>query len=143
MAWSMSKDETLQDTLSAINEEKNSLRRFLAGITATTFGVLVALHPSLCASSWSSWFYVSSVIANAFSVIFFICSLFGRYRMLIHKGMRQQNEAIAEMQGQYPPKEENKYAGRFKFYVIGGLTSYGIAIICSCVFIVLEVLTSK
>ena len=143
MAWGMSKDETLQDTLSAINEEKNSLRRFLAGITATTFGVLVALHPGFCASSWSSWFYVSSVIANAFSVIFFIGSLFGRYQMLKHRGIKQQNEAIAEMQGQIPPEEDNKCAGRFKFYVIAGLTSYGIAIICSCVFIVLEVLASK
>ena len=139
----MNTDESTQDILNELYKEKHSLRRFLAGITATTFGVLVALHPSLCKSSWSSWFYVSSVIANALSVIFFIGSLFGRYQMLKHRGIIQQNEAIAEMQGQIPPEEENKCAGRFKFYVIAGLTWYGIAIFCSCVFIVLEVLASK
>ena len=65
-------DETSKETQEEFYRERNSLRRFLVGIIATTFGVLVALHPNVYASIMGRWCYVISVIANALSLLFFI-----------------------------------------------------------------------
>ena len=135
-SWS---EETSADTAKELINEKNSLRRFLAGLTATTFGVLVALHPNEFTSQLCGWFYVSSVIANALSVICFISSLFGRYWGLIEKGANQAGEERANWRGDdYIPKKM-KCAGRFRVYSIIGIASYIIAILSSCTYIILGV----
>lgn len=131
--------ETSANTAKELVKEINSLRRFLAGLTATTFGVLVALHPDKFSSSLCGGFYAASVIANALSVICFISSLFGQYWGLIEKGTNQEREERAEWRGEdYTPKKM-KYAGRFRVYSIIGIGSYIIAILSSCTYIILEV----
>lgn len=135
-AWS---EETSADTAKELNLEVNSLRRFLAGLTATTFGVLVALHPNEFSSQCSGIVYAISVVANAISVLAFIGSLFGRFWNLIEKGVNQKNESIADFQGKEYNGIKMKFPHRFKIYSLIGLGSYVIAIISSCVYIVLEV----
>lgn len=135
-SWSA---ETSADTAKELVKEINSLRRFLAGLTATTFGVLVALHPNEFSSSWCGGFYTASVIANALSVICFISSLFGQYWRLIEKGTNQAREEQADWKGEeYTPKKM-KFAWRFGAYTIIGITSYIIAILSSCTYIIFEV----
>lgn len=135
-SWSA---ETSADTAKELVIEINSLRRFLAGLTATTFGVLVALHPNEFSSSICGWFYAASVIANALSVICLISSLFGQYWRLIEKGTNQAGEERADWRGDdYTPKKM-KYAWRFRVYFMVGIGSYIIAILSSCIFVVLEV----
>ena len=135
-SWS---EETSADTAKELTQEKISLRRFLAGLTATPFGVLVALHPEKFSSSLCGGFYAASVIANALSVICFISSLFGRYWGLIEKGTNQEGEERAEWGGgDYTPKKM-KYAWRFRVYSIIGIGFYIIAILSSCTYIILEV----
>lgn len=135
-AWS---EETFADTAKELNLEVNSLRRFLAGLTATTFGVLVALHPNEFSSQCSGIVYAISVVANAISVLAFIGSLFGRYWKLAEKGFNQENGLIADLQGKEYNDIKMKFPHRFTVYSIIGLGSYVIAIISSCMYIVLEV----
>ncbi len=135
-AWS---EETSADTAKELTQEKNSLRRFLAGLTATTFGVLVALHPNEFSSQTCGILYAISVVANAISVLAFIGSLFGRYWKLAEKGFNQENGLIADLQGKEYNDIKMKFPHRFTVYSIIGLGSYVIAIISSCMYIVLEV----
>jgi hypothetical protein len=119
--------------------EKNSLRRFFAGLTATTFGVLVALHPDNFSSQACGWVYVSAVVANAISVLFFISSLFGRYRGIISDGINLQNHLTAVMRGEDYSPNVGKRGKRFKYYSICGIIFYVSAILASCTYIVLKV----
>lgn len=135
-SWS---EETSADTAKELTQEKNSLRRFLAGLTATTFGVLVALHPNEFSSSLCGGFYAASVIANALSVICFISSLIGRYWGLIEKWSNQFGEECADLRGEdYTPKKQ-KCVWRFRVYSMIGIGSYIVAILSSCTYIILEV----
>lgn len=131
--------ETSADIAKELVKEINSLRRFLTGLTATTFGVLVALHPNEFSSSLCGGFYAASVIANALSVICFISSLFGRYWGLIEKWVNQFGEECADLRGEdYTPKKQ-KCVWRFRVYSMMGIGSYIIAILSSCIYIILEV----
>lgn len=134
-------EETSADTAKELVKEINSLRRFLAGLTATTFGVLVALHPDKFSSSLCGGFYAASVIANALSVICFISSLFGRYWGLIEKGTNQEGEERAEWGGRDYTPIKMKYAWRFRIYSMIGIITYIVAVLSSCIYIILEVCT--
>ena len=133
-------DNSSEDPSNDLIIEKNSLRRFLVGVTATTFGVLVALHPNTFASKMCCWLYVISVISNALSLVFFIGSLFGRYRNLKEKCTNQNKRFEAAMQGINFFQAQPKFPGIFRFCSILGLFFYIIAIITSCIFITMEIL---
>lgn len=131
---------TLKETQEEFFNERNSLRRFFVGLIATTFGVLVALHPHDYVSTASRWCYVISVIANAISLFFFIGSLFGRYRMLYEKGINEANQLESAMHGKDYKPIKLPYAERFSIFAKLGLFLYICAIVVACLFIVLEVL---
>lgn len=131
--------ETPQFTEERFFTERNSLRRYLVSITATTFGVLVALHPSEFVFRISRWCYVVSVIANAGSLIFFIVSLFGRYFMLKEEGINHERMSAAAMRGSDYAPQKYKYTNIFHKCAILGLLFYLLAIVAACVFIVPEV----
>ena len=133
-------NETPQDIKEKFYSEKNSLRRFLVGITATTFGVLVALHPNEYDSTVGRWCYVISVISNAISLIFFIGSLFGRYWMLLEKGINLDKQYAAAWQGTDYEPVELKFSKIFCCLSILGLCFYLLAILAACIFIIIEVL---
>ena len=133
--------KSIQDVADELKQEKNSLRRFLTGLTATTFGVLVALHPHEFSSDVHGWFYASSVIANAFSVVFFICSLYGRTKGLIEEGTNIEARTIARFQGKEEANEvKSRFPNRFVLYEKLGLALYLIAVAASCTYIILEVI---
>lgn len=132
-------DKSSSELAEALITEKNSLKRFFAGLTATTFGVLVALHPDNFSSQVCGWIYVSAVVANAISVLFFISSLFGRYRGIIADGISLQHHLTAVMRGEDYSHNVNKLVKRFKYYSICGIIFYVIAILASCTYIVLKV----
>ena len=131
--------ETSADIAKELINEKCSLRRFFAGLTATTFGVLVALHPNEFTSQICGWFYVRSVIANALSVVCFISSLFGRYWGLIEKGTNQAEKERSDWRGAVFTPKKMKCAWRFRVYSMAGIGFYMIAILLSCTYILLEV----
>lgn len=62
-------DKSLSELAEALITEKNSLRRFFAGLTATTFGVLVALHPDNFSSQACGWVYVSAILASCTYIV--------------------------------------------------------------------------
>ncbi len=132
-----STNETMQQSVEDFNEEKYSLRRFLVGITATTFGVLVALHPNTFTSNASRWLYVISIVANALSLVLLIASLSGRYFMLREKGYKLEKDPLSINQSEtnYP-----KYSRVFKPCAILGISFYVLSIVLSCSFIFIEVL---
>lgn len=140
MISSMLPNETPQEVKEKFYSEKYSLRRFLVGITSTTFGVLVALHPNEYYSIAGRWCYVISVIFNAISLIFFIGGLFGRYWMLIEKGTNLDKQYAAAMQGVDYKPVEFKFTKIFSMLSILGLCFYLLAVLVACIFIVLEVL---
>lgn len=140
MAPNVLPDETSKETQEEFYRERNSLRRFLVGIIATTFGVLVALHPNVYTSIMGRWCYVISVIANALSLLFFIGSLYGRYFMLIEKWKNIDTQFESAMHGiEYKPVKL-KFAKIFSISAILGLFFYLLAVVAACIFIVLEVL---
>ena len=132
--------KSTQDVLDELKQEKNSLRRFLTGLTATTFGVLVALHPHEFSSGVHGWFYASSVITNALSVVFFICSLYGRTKGLIEEGTNIEVRTSARLQGKEANEVKSRFPNRFMFYERLGLALYLIAVAASCTYIILEVI---
>lgn len=135
----MQSDKDLEMAINSFYNERNSLRRFLTGLTATTFGVLVALHPKEFASYLSGDMYIVSVVLNAVSVISFIISTFGRYFMLKNAVQNQEMMMSSAMQGKKYVPANNKCAKAFGTCSIIGIYSYMLAIIISCVFLIVEV----
>lgn len=138
-SWSA---ETSIDTTKELVQEIYSLRRFLAGLTATTFGVLVALHPNGFSSLFCGGFYAAAVIANAVSVICYICILFERYWRLTEKGTNQAREERADWRGEDYTLKKMECTWRFRVYSMVGIGFYIIAILSSCIYIILEVYKS-
>ena len=56
---------TLKESRESFLDERNSMRRFLAGIAATTFSIFVALHPQELMDNWLGWIYIVCVVLNA------------------------------------------------------------------------------
>lgn len=119
--------------------ERNSLRRFLTGLTATTFGVLVALHPISFSSVACGILYMVSVILNAISVLSYIGSLFGRYYGLIEEGKNLAEEPFETTPYIKQDSKKDKYAWRFPLYTKIGTYAYICTILSSCIYIILEV----
>lgn len=128
-------DESISEIDKELILEKSSLRRFLTGLTATTFGVLVALHPKSL-----NWWYVSAIVLNAISTLFFIASLFGRYRRLCDKKKEVTHQASTAFGYTDSSYENAKWAKRFHIYTIIGITAYIFVIITSCIYIILEMI---
>lgn len=120
-------------------EERNSLRKFLAGIVAATFGVLVALHPTSVSSMWTGWLYVGSIIANALSIIFLMFSTFGRCFGLKNMYINEMRVVVEDMTGLNLGRKKSAFPSRFKWYTIVGIISYLVAIMLSCAYIILEI----
>lgn len=120
-------------------EERNSLRKFLAGIVAATFGVLVALHPTSISTMWTGWLYIGCIVANALSLIFLMFSTFGRYFGLRNMYMNEMRKVAEDMTGMDLGREKSAFPLRFKWYTVAGIISYIVAIVLSCAYIVLEI----
>ena len=132
-------DESLQQTANEYINERNSLRRFLAGLTATTFGVLVALHPHTFTPTCGRYWYMASVLLNAISVLSFIVSIFGRYRGLYAEGSELVKQNAATLSGGEYSQSTYKDAKLYAICTKIGLYTYILAIISACVYIVLDI----
>lgn len=131
--------DIIGDTSKALIEKRESLRSSLTGIVAATFGALVALHPSIYSSECCAWLYVAAVVANAISLIFSIFGLFGRYKGLQNKFDNVLKEATEDMTGLLLERKKGWRPQRFGYYMKIGLTSYIIAIILLCIYVVMDV----
>jgi hypothetical protein len=131
-------DENSKELNEALQIEKNNLRKFFAGLTATTFGVIVALHPSGFNNNFSGWFYIVCVILNALSAILLIGSLFGRYMNLREKGHNLSNEISSVFGAQNEEPKHDKFAKQFHIYAIVGIFSYIFSIVSACVYLILD-----
>lgn len=129
--------------IEAFIKERNTLRRFLAGLTATTLGVLTALHSHNMTLNWTGWLYVGSILSNACSVIFLLCSLFGQSKNL---KIEAQNACLREW-SMYSGKEyepiQSLFSQRFTYYTYIGVVSYIIAILLMCAYVVSEMVIAK
>lgn len=132
-------DEDSQPIAREFIAERNSLRRFLAGLTATTFGVLVTLHPHEFPSIWCACLYLASVLLNAISVVTFIISIFGRYQGLLAEGDEVDMQNAAIMSGEEYNQPKHKLAKLFKICSCVGLYSYILAILAACGYIILDI----
>ena len=132
-------NESPKDIECAIQYEKNNLRKFFAGLTATTFGVIVALHPNVLSNSVSGWFYVLSVILNALSAILLIGSLFGQYKKLKENWYNVSDQIRSTFSGKEENPKYDKYAKRFHLYAIIGIIFYIFSILSACTYLVLDI----
>lgn len=124
--------------MTTFREEQNSLRRYLAGLTATTLGVLTALHPQDIASNWIGWLYVASIITNAVSTIFFLFSLFGRSKELKKKLDDDFVKNTAMYSGKDYNLKQSHFTQRFTLYMNAGIICYILTILLMCTYIVFE-----
>lgn len=131
--------DIIGDTSKALIEKRESLRNSITGIVAATFGALVALHPNIYSSECCAWLYVAAVIANAFSLMFLIFSLFGRYKGLLNKFDNVLKEAAEDMIGLSLKRKKERCPQRFVYYAKIGLICYIIAIILLCIYVVMDV----
>lgn len=136
-------NNTLKEVREALVEERNSLRRFLAGMAATTFSVFVALHPQDLAADWIGWVYIICVVLNALSIILFIFSTFGRTKELYENASLEYEEAAAKFQGRDIEEQKINNTKRFTWYIYIGLTAYILAVLAACVYLVGEILVTK
>lgn len=133
-------NNTSKEVREAFVHEQNALRRFLAGIAATTFSVFVALHPQELFPDWVGWAYIVCVVSNAFSIMFFIFSAFGRTKQLYESCLYEYEKNNAEFQGREIRERKAKYPNRFTWYMHCGLISYGLAVITAIVYLIGEML---
>lgn len=127
----------------AFIEERNALRKFLAGLTATTFGVLTALHPQNITAVWTGWLYVGAVLSNACSAIFLLFSLFERCMELKQKtdNACKRNRSVCFGKGYEPIR--GSFHRRFSFCVKIGVVCYILAILMMCAYVVSEMIVVK
>lgn len=131
---------TLKETKESFLAERNSMRRFLAGISATTFSIFVALHPQEITIGWLGWIYIVCVILNAISIICFIYSSFGRSEEL-YENMRYKNEREAAAWSNREMRELNpKNPKRFSLCTQIGIFAYIFSIASACGYLIGEMI---
>lgn len=131
--------DIIGETSTALIEKRESLRSSLTGIIAATFGALVALHPSNYSSECCAWLYVAAVVVNAISLTFSICSLFGRYKRLLNKYDNVLKDVAEDITGLNLGRKKEWCPQRFGYYTKISLTSYLVAIILLCIYMVMDV----
>lgn len=132
--------DTLIESRESFLNERNSMRRFLAGIAATTFSIFVALHPQELTANWLGWIYIVCVILNAISIISFIYSSFGRSEELYeHMRVEYIREAAAWTNSEMH-ELKTKDPKRFSICMQIGLLAYIFSIAAACGYLIGEMI---
>lgn len=134
-------NNTSKEVRESFVRERNSLRRFLAGMATTTFSIFVTLHPQDLASDWVGWVYIACVVLNASSIIFFVCSVFGRTKELYESAVYENDKVLAEFQGREVRERKTKHSNRFTWYMRIGLSAYVLAVVAAIVYLIGEMLS--
>lgn len=134
--------DTLKEVRESFLKERNSLRRFLAGIAATTFSIFVAFHPQELTANWLGWLYISCVVLNAISIIAFIFSAFGRTQELYESMIFKYEREDAAWHNREMREIKTKNPKRFAWYMLIGLFSYIFAVLAACGYLIGEMIIS-
>ena len=129
--------------IEAFINERNTLRRFLAGLTATTLGVLTALHPHDITVHWTGWLYVGSILSNACSVISLLCSLFGQSKKLKCEAQNAYLIEWSRWSGKEYDPIQSLFPQRFTYYTYIGVVFYVLSILLMCAYVVSEMIVAK
>lgn len=129
--------------IDAFIKERNTLRRFLTGLTATTLGVLTALHPHNITVHWTGWLYVGSILTNACSVISLLCSLFGQRNKLKCEAQNACLRELSMWSGKEYDPIQRLFPQRFTYYTYIGVMFYVLSILLMCAYVVSEMVIAK
>lgn len=131
---------TLKETQESFLNERNSVRRFLAGIAATTFSIFVALHPQGLTTNWLGWLYIACVVLNAVSIICFVYSSFGRSEELYENMRFEYEREAAAWTNREMRVLKTKNPKRFSFCMQIGLFAYIFSIVVACGYLIGEMI---
>jgi len=131
---------TLKETKESFLNERNSMRRFLAGIAATTFSIFVALHPQEITTNWLGWLYIACVLLNAISILSFIFSTFGRTIELNEKMTFENERESAAWANREMREIKTTNPKRFSYYMLIGLISYLLSVVAACGYLIGEMI---
>lgn len=130
----------LKETHESFLNERNSMRRFLAGIAATTFSIFVALHPQELTTNWLGWLYVACVVLNAVSIICFVSCSFGRSEELYENMRFEYERENAAWHNREMQELKTKNPKRFSLYMQIGLLAYIFSIVVACGYLIGEMI---
>ena len=131
---------TLKESRESFLDERNSMRRFLASIAATTFSIFVALHPQELMDNWLGWIYIVCVVLNAVSIICFIYSAFGRSEELYDNMRFEYERESAAWTNREMRELKTNNPKWFSLYVRIGLFAYISSIVAACGYLIGEMI---